>query len=51
MRVALEGLAPEDAEQVLRNAGVRGDGWRMRHFLDDSFDATRFPLASSPVRS
>lgn len=37
MRVALEGLAPEDAEQVLRNADVRGDGWRMRHFLDDKF--------------
>ena len=37
MRVALEGLALEDAEQVLRNAGLRGDGWRMRRFLDDKF--------------
>jgi tetratricopeptide (TPR) repeat protein len=36
-RVALEGLAQEDAEQVLRNASVRGDGWRIRHFLDDKF--------------
>jgi hypothetical protein len=37
MCVALEGLAPDDAEQVLHNAGVRGDGWRMRRFLDDNF--------------
>ena len=36
-RVTLEGLAPEDAEQVLRNAGARGDGWRMQRFLDDKF--------------
>jgi hypothetical protein len=36
-RVILEGLAPEDAEQVLRNVIVRGDGWRIRHFLDDKF--------------
>ena len=35
--VALEGLTPEDAERVLRNADVRGDGWRMRHYLDDNF--------------
>jgi len=35
--VALEGLASEDAEQVLRNARVRGDGWRMRRFLADNF--------------
>lgn len=32
--VGLEGLEPEDAERVLRNAGVRGDGSRMRGFLD-----------------
>jgi hypothetical protein len=37
MRVSLEGLAPEDAERVLRNNGVRGDSWRMKHFLDDQF--------------
>ncbi|MFM9939780.1 MAG: DUF4062 domain-containing protein [Hyphomicrobiaceae bacterium] len=35
--VALEGLAPEDGEQVLRTAGVCGDGWKMRHFLDQNF--------------
>ncbi len=33
--VALEGLASEDAEQVLVTAGVRGDSWRMRRFLQD----------------
>lgn len=36
--VALEGLEPADAEQMLRDAGVRGDGWKMRHFLADKFD-------------
>lgn len=36
--VALEGLAPEDAEQVLRTAGVRGDGWHMRRYLHDNFE-------------
>lgn len=36
--VALEGLAPVDAEQMLRAGGVRGDGWKMRHFLADRFD-------------
>jgi tetratricopeptide (TPR) repeat protein len=47
MRVALEGLAPEDAEQVLRSAGVRGDGWRMRRFLADKFDG--HPLSVGTV--
>src|ERR1700685_4050729 len=36
-RVTLEGLAPADAEQVLRAAGIRGDGWRMQRFLDENF--------------
>lgn len=36
-RMALEGLTPEDAEQVLRNVSIRGDGWRIRRFLDDKF--------------
>ncbi len=36
-RIALEGLASADAEKVLRNAGVRGDGWRMQRFLDENF--------------
>ena len=37
-RVALGGLTPEDAEQVLRNVSIRGDGWRMRRFLHDKFE-------------
>jgi hypothetical protein len=37
MRLALEGLGPEDAEQLLRNVGVHGDSWRMRRFLADNF--------------
>ena len=36
-RIALEGLAPVDAEKILRNAGVRGDGWRMQRFLNENF--------------
>jgi predicted phosphodiesterase len=47
MRVALEGLVPEDGELVLRNAGVIGDGWRMRRFLADNFDG--HPLSVGAV--
>ena len=36
-RETLEGLTPEDAELALRNAGVHGDGWRIRRFLIDNF--------------
>jgi len=35
--VALRGLAPEDAEAMLRRAGVKGDGARMRRYLTDAF--------------
>lgn len=35
--VALEGLEPADAEDILRRAGVHGDGWTMRHFLQENF--------------
>ncbi len=35
--IALEGLEPPDAEQMLRNVGIRGDEWKIRHFLDDKF--------------
>lgn len=35
--IALEGLAPVDAEQVMRDAGNRGDGLRIQRFLDDNF--------------
>jgi hypothetical protein len=34
----LEGLAPDDAEQVLRTAGVKGDGWHMRRYLAENFE-------------
>ena len=33
--VALEGLEPEDAERLLRNADVRGDSLRMQNFLKE----------------
>jgi hypothetical protein len=33
----LIGLAPEDAERLMRDIGVRGDSARMRHFLDKEF--------------
>ncbi|MEO1205105.1 MAG: DUF4062 domain-containing protein [Pseudomonadota bacterium] len=33
----LAGLEPEDAEVVLRNAKVRGDGRKMRDYLKDKF--------------
>jgi hypothetical protein len=36
-RIALEGLTPVDAEQVLTTMGVRGDSWRMQKFLDENF--------------
>ena len=35
--VALRGLAPEDAEAMLRRAGVKGDGARIRRYLIDAF--------------
>ena len=35
--LALQGLRPDDAEAVLRQAGVRGDSVRMRRFLDEQF--------------
>jgi tetratricopeptide (TPR) repeat protein len=35
--VALRGLAPEDAEAMLRRAGVKGDGARVRRYLTDGF--------------
>jgi hypothetical protein len=46
-RETLEGLSTEDAEQVLRNVRIRGDGWRIRHFLDDKFAC--HPLSVSVV--
>jgi hypothetical protein len=35
--VALRGLALEDAEAMLRRAGIKGDGTRMRRYLADAF--------------
>jgi Domain of unknown function (DUF4062) len=46
-QIALEGLAPADAEQVLSAAGVRGDGWRMQRFLEQNFAC--HPLAVGVV--
>jgi hypothetical protein len=37
-RVLLHGLAPEDAEAMLRDVGIRGDGARMREHLKRAFD-------------
>jgi hypothetical protein len=34
----LHGLAPEDAEAMLRRAGINGDGERMRRYLAQAFD-------------
>lgn len=35
--VPLRGLAPEDAEAMLRRAGIKGDGTMMRRYLADAF--------------
>src|SRR5262249_28106440 len=35
--VDLEGLVPEDAEHMLRQAGARGDSWRIQRFLQEKF--------------
>jgi hypothetical protein len=35
--VALRGLAPEDAEAMLRRIGVKGDSARMRRYLSEAF--------------
>lgn len=37
-RVLLHGLAPDDAEAMLRRAGIHGDGERMRRYLVQAFD-------------
>lgn len=37
-RVLLHGLASEDAEAMLRRAGIRGDGERMRRYLAQALD-------------
>ncbi len=37
-RELLHGLAPEDAEAMLRRAGIHGDGERMRRYLAQAFD-------------
>jgi hypothetical protein len=37
-REVLRGLAPEDAEAMLRRAGIQGDGGRMRAYLEGEFD-------------
>jgi tetratricopeptide (TPR) repeat protein len=36
VHVGLEGLAPEDAEQML-HPGVRGDSWKIQRFLQEKF--------------
>ncbi|HEY1936213.1 MAG TPA: DUF4062 domain-containing protein [Acetobacteraceae bacterium] len=52
-REQLHGLAPEDAEAMLRRAGIKGDGERIRRYLAQAFDchALSVGLVVGMVRS